>query len=78
MCRTEGMILAVVERPFFDEVIAAFEHFAVGRGGFGRGRLKVMFQTTLWFGFVLTQQTYWVCFNIFPRINLNRFVEYIP
>ncbi len=78
MCRTEGMILAVVERPFFAEVIAAFEHFAVGRGGFGRGRLKVMFQTTLWFSFVLTQPTYWVCFNIFPRINLNRFVEYIP
>ena len=45
-----------------------------GEGGY----LKVMFQTTLWFGFVLTQPTYWVYFNIFPRINLNRFVEYIP
>lgn len=42
------------------------------------GHLKVIFQTTLWFSFVLTPPTYWVCFNIFPRINLNRFVEYIP
>lgn len=40
MRQTEGMVLAVVERPFFAEVIAAFEHFAVGGGGFGRGRLK--------------------------------------
>ena len=30
MCRTEGMILAVVERPFFAEVVATFEHFDVG------------------------------------------------
>ena len=40
MRQTEGMVLAVVERPFFAEVISAFEHFAVGGGGFGRGRLK--------------------------------------
>lgn len=26
----DGMVFAVVERPFFAEVIAAFEHFAVG------------------------------------------------
>ena len=63
-----------------DEVAAfvvgiAHQFLAVEGDG---GHLKVMIQTTLWFGFVLTQPTYWVCFNIFPRINLNRFVEYIP
>ena len=26
----DGMVFAVVERPFFAEVVAAFEHFAVG------------------------------------------------
>ena len=26
----DGLVFAVVERPFFAEVIAAFEHFAVG------------------------------------------------
>ena len=34
------MVFAVVERPCFAEIVAAFEHFAVGGGGFGRGRLK--------------------------------------
>ena len=36
----DSMIFAVVERPFFTEVVAAFKHFAVGGGGLGRGRLK--------------------------------------
>ena len=26
----DGMVFAVVERPFFAEVVAALEHFAVG------------------------------------------------
>ena len=26
----DGMVFTIVERPFFAEVIAAFEHFAVG------------------------------------------------
>ena len=36
----DSVVFAVVEHPFFTEVVAAFKHFAVGEGGFGRGRLK--------------------------------------